>query len=418
MGLNVYAFTLDNGFLSEQAMANIRRVVHALGVDHEFATTPAMNAIFRDSLARFSNVCNGCFKTIYTLGVNRAHQLGIPIIVTGLSRGQFFETRLTANLFQNGKFRPEDVDAAVLEARKRYHRSSDAVSRCLDVSLFESDAIFREIKFVDFYRYWDASLEEIYGYLARRVPWYRPSDTGRSTNCRINDVGIYIHRKERGFHNYALPYSWDVRLGHKHREQALKELDDRIDLAEVRRILHQVGYDENRLESRTELVAYYESAEPIDSAVLAKHLDQSLPPQMRPRHFVHLQRMPLTSHGKIDIAALPPPDLLLETPPSEESAPPSGPVEEHVALLWARTLGKPSVSVNDSFFQLGGTSLSAMEISLQLCRDFDIDLPLPTIFKRPTVAELSAEIERLIVGEIESISDETAAQLLEESEGR
>jgi hypothetical protein len=59
-----------------------------------------------------------------------------------------------------------------------------------------------------------------------------------------------------------------------------------------------------------------------------------------------------------------------------------------------------------------------MEISLRLCRDFEIDLPLQTIFKRPTVAELSAEIERLIVGEIEGMSDEAAAQLLEESQIR
>ena len=40
-----------------------------------------------ESLARFSNVCNGCFKTIYTLGMLRARSLGIPVIVTGLSRG-------------------------------------------------------------------------------------------------------------------------------------------------------------------------------------------------------------------------------------------------------------------------------------------------------------------------------------------
>ena len=41
----------------------------------------------------------------------------------------------------------------------------------------------------------------------------RPSDTGRSTNCLINNIGIFVHKAERGFHNYALPYSWDVRLG-------------------------------------------------------------------------------------------------------------------------------------------------------------------------------------------------------------
>ena len=230
MGLVPLAFTLDNGYISEEAKGNIRRVVESLGVDHEFATTSSMNEIFRDSLTRFSNVCNGCFKAIYTLSIARARELGIPVIVTGLSRGQFFETRLTEDLFRGERFEPEDVDRAVLAARKAYHRVDDAVSRCLDVSMFESDEVFEEVEFVDFYRYCDTSLADLIDYLGERVPWVRPSDTGRSTNCLINDVGIYIHKKERGFHNYALPYSWDVRLGHKTRVEALDELDDEIDL--------------------------------------------------------------------------------------------------------------------------------------------------------------------------------------------
>jgi amino acid adenylation domain-containing protein len=413
-GLRVYAFTLDNGYLSEQATGNIRRVVKALGVDHEFASTPAMREIFRDSLTRFSNVCNGCFKTIYTLGLNRAHELSIPIIVTGLSRGQLFETRLTPDLFRNGRFRPEDVDAAVLEARKRYHRTDDAVSRCLEVSLVRGDAVFEEVQFIDFYRYWDANLEDIYGYLARRVPWQRPSDTGRSTNCRVNDVGIYVHQKERGYHNYALPYSWDVRLGQKRRDQALEELNDRLDAGEIRRMLRQIGYDEpgHEHETRTRLVAYYESAEELDSGTLARHVESWLPAWMRPRHFVRVDRMPLTPNGKIDSAALPTPRDAEGERRADAITPPSGPVEEHVALLWARTLRRETVGVHDNFFQLNGTSLNAMEITLQLCRDFEIDLPLQTIFKRPTIAQMSAEIERLIVGEIEGMSDEDAAQLM------
>ena len=119
--------TLDNGYISEEAKANIRRVVDALGVEHEFATTPAMNAIFRDSLERFSNVCNGCFKALYTLSVTRARELSIPVIVTGLSRGQLFETRLSEHLFRSGRCGPVEVDAAVLAARKAYHRMDDAV---------------------------------------------------------------------------------------------------------------------------------------------------------------------------------------------------------------------------------------------------------------------------------------------------
>ena len=77
----------------------------------EWASTPAMNAIFRDSLDRHSNVCQGCYKTIYTLAVARAHEMGIPVIVTWLSRGQFFETRLIPHQFEEGRFDPDAIDA-------------------------------------------------------------------------------------------------------------------------------------------------------------------------------------------------------------------------------------------------------------------------------------------------------------------
>src|SRR2546428_444023 len=90
LGLKPLAFTLDNGFISNEAKADIKRVAQSLGVDHVFGTTSHMNEIFVDSLKRFANVCNGCFKTIYTLAVNLAQDKKIPHIVTGLSRGQIF----------------------------------------------------------------------------------------------------------------------------------------------------------------------------------------------------------------------------------------------------------------------------------------------------------------------------------------
>ncbi len=90
MGLNPLVFTLDNGFISEQALANVRKVVDDLGLELVIGKTPHMNAIFADSLQRHCNVCNGCFKTIYTLSINLAVERGIDYIFTGLSRGQLF----------------------------------------------------------------------------------------------------------------------------------------------------------------------------------------------------------------------------------------------------------------------------------------------------------------------------------------
>ena len=221
MGLKVLAFTLDNGYISEEAKANIRRVVATLGVDHVFGSTPAMNEIFVDSLKRHSNVCQGCFKTIYTLAMNLAKEKSIPFIITGLSRGQFFETRLTEDLFNQPCSDLVQIDQTVLDARRAYHQIDDAVHRNLDVADLQGEQIFKEVRILDFYRYCDVNLDEMYEYLDRRLPWVRPSDTGRSTNCLINDVGIYVHKRREGFHNYALPYAWDVRMGHKQRDAAL-----------------------------------------------------------------------------------------------------------------------------------------------------------------------------------------------------
>ena len=166
-GWRVHALTLDNGFISEGAKENVRRSIADLGITHEFATTDAMNEIFRDSLDRYSNVCQGCYKTIYTLAVARAHEMGIPVIVTGLSRGQFFETRLVPHQFDEGRFDPDAIDATVLEARRVYHHTPDAVTELLpEQAVFDATAsVLDEIEFVDFYRYVDVDLAELYRYL-------------------------------------------------------------------------------------------------------------------------------------------------------------------------------------------------------------------------------------------------------------
>jgi len=145
MGLNVLALTLDNGFISESAKDNAKRVCAELGVEHRYASTPSMNAIFLDSLQRHANVCNGCFKTIYTLALQLACELKINCIVTGLSRGQFFETRLSEDWFMAPDYQAQAMDDAIVAARKSYHRMKDAVSCAIDTEFLEDDEVFERI---------------------------------------------------------------------------------------------------------------------------------------------------------------------------------------------------------------------------------------------------------------------------------
>jgi amino acid adenylation domain-containing protein len=363
MGLRVLALTLDNGYISDQAKGNIGRVVEALGVEHRYMTTPAMNDIFVDSLQRHGNVCNGCYKTIYTLSIQIALEEDIPYIVTGLSRGQFFETRLTADLFTELTVSSDQIDDNVLEARKAYHQVDDAVRRLLDVSMFEDDDVFDRVQFVDFYRFVDVGLDELYAYLDERVPWARPTDTGRSTNCLINDVGIYYHRKVRGYHNYALPYSWDVRMGHKTRDSALEELDDEINVAEVARILDEIGFpdDVTGSEAGRTLVAYYAAPMEIPIPQLRQHMDATLPQQLIPSKFVRLDAIPLTQNGKVDRAGLPSPD---DQRPEMETTfvAPRSDNEILLTRIWEQVLGVTGIGTRDNYFDLGGDSIAAVQI--------------------------------------------------------
>ncbi len=412
MGLSVLAFTLDNGYISDGAKANIRRVTADLGVEHIFGETPAMNAIFVDSLQRFNNVCNGCFKTIYTLGIKLARERGIHYIFTGLSRGQFFETRLSADVFLNDSFDPDRFDESIIAARRAYHRQPDAVNQLLDTQLFQDDALFDEIQIIDFYRYSDVSLDEMYKFLDQHAPWIRPADTGRSTNCLINDAGIYVHKHQRGYHNYALPYSWDVRLGHKNREAALDELDDDIDEAYVQNLLHDIGYDlTDHSNNSQRLVAWYVADSELSSAEVQQYLAQALPDFMLPAQFVQLAQMPLTTNGKIDRAALPDPDQQQPVTTTSYVAPTNA-VEESLADIWCRVLGLQQIGIHDNFFELGGHSLPALQAMALANQAFQIEIPLPTFFQQPTIAGLASAIEAQLVAEIENMSEAEVEALL------
>jgi acyl carrier protein len=404
MGFRVYAFTLDNGYVSPGARANIQRVVVDLGIDHEFASTEHMPAIFRDSLRRFSNVCQGCFKTIYTLSLRRASELGIAALVTGLSRGQLFETRLNLGLFR-GDRRDEEIDAAILEARKAYHRRSDAVTEHLGNDEFTDGSLLERIELIDFYRYWSASLTEMLEYLGKHAPWVRPSDTGRSTNCLINDVGIYVHRQERGFHNYALPYSWDVRLQQKDRAQAVDELNDDIDQQRVADILDEIDYQPKRNpnDRSEQLVAFYSAAQSVDPAAVKANLGDMLPGWAVPQRFVQVEQIPLTINGKVDHNALL--SMLSAASSTDAKRRPDTDAEEAIASIWAELLPVADIGADDNFFEIGGTSIDAIEFMSEMCEQFAVEIPLDLIFKQPVLADIAAELESALVAEIERMSD-------------
>ncbi|HSK77259.1 MAG TPA: amino acid adenylation domain-containing protein, partial [Thermoanaerobaculia bacterium] len=123
---------------------------------------------------------------------------------------------------------------------------------------------------------------------------------------------------------------------------------------------------------------------------LRPFLRERLPEALIPSVFGVLPELPLTSHGKVDRAAL---SRQSPVTPEREHVPPRTPVEEVLAGIWSEVLGVPRIGADDDFFALSGHSLLATQVAWRIRKAFGVDLPLRRLFERATLAELAAEIE-------------------------
>ncbi|MGW2873691.1 amino acid adenylation domain-containing protein, partial [Kitasatospora sp. NPDC001225] len=137
------------------------------------------------------------------------------------------------------------------------------------------------------------------------------------------------------------------------------------------------------------LVAYVVPAEESgsDAADLRAHLRGSLPDYMVPAAYVAVQAIPLTPNGKLDHRALPAPDRSAFA--ASRHVAPRTPVEERFAEVWGEVLGLEKVSVEDSFFDLGGDSIRAVRLVGAL-RTAGYDVSIRDVFQARTIAAMAA----------------------------
>jgi amino acid adenylation domain-containing protein len=121
-------------------------------------------------------------------------------------------------------------------------------------------------------------------------------------------------------------------------------------------------------------------------------LKTSLPEYMIPSNFVTLPKFPLSPNGKVDRNALEAIGQEIEkanrvyTPPQTER-------EEQIAKIWEDLLHVEKVGIKDDFFELGGTSIVAMQIMARLERETGKRLPLASLFTANTVEKLARQLE-------------------------
>ena len=126
---------------------------------------------------------------------------------------------------------------------------------------------------------------------------------------------------------------------------------------------------------------------------LKAHLAQRLPEYMLPAHYMFLDSLPLTLHGKLDKSALPALDTARAGDVPELIKPRTA-VEEVLCGIWAHVLAVDEVGVEDDFFEFGGHSLLATQVISQVRRVFGLEISLHLFFEAPTVAMFARELEK------------------------
>ena len=126
-------------------------------------------------------------------------------------------------------------------------------------------------------------------------------------------------------------------------------------------------------------------------------LRRRLPDYMVPDAYVLLEKFPLTRHGKIDLNALPEPELT-DDGSARERVVPKTREETAVAQVWKEVLGLEQIGIHDNFFSIGGHSLLATKVISRLRRIFGPDLPLISIFENPTIEGLARSVMTPVPG--------------------
>ncbi|MCT2589003.1 amino acid adenylation domain-containing protein [Streptomyces sp. N2-109] len=124
-------------------------------------------------------------------------------------------------------------------------------------------------------------------------------------------------------------------------------------------------------------------------------LRERLPEYLVPDATVVLEALPLTPHGKVDRHRLPEPGI----GSAEDGRPPRNPLEELLCQLFADILGVSGVTIDDSFFALGGHSLSATRLSSRLRSVLGLEVPVRSVFEAPTVAGLAEVVHQASAGD-------------------
>ena len=138
-----------------------------------------------------------------------------------------------------------------------------------------------------------------------------------------------------------------------------------------------------KIRNNEHLCAYFTADEKIDKDALKAYLSERLTQYMVPTVFMQIEDMPQTPNGKTDVKALPEPKLELTY------VPPKNKLEQTICAIYSSILDIEIVGAEDNFFEIGGTSLIASKLIIELLKQ-DYDVKYDDIFKNQTPRKLAS----------------------------
>jgi amino acid adenylation domain-containing protein len=240
-----------------------------------------------------------------------------------------------------------------------------------------------------------------------RFTYYMTGDLGL-----LRPDGCLIHKGRKDFRVKVRGYSVEI-ADVEHSLQAHPEIKDAV----------VVSRQDEQGEAR--LVAYLVARRPPGPILsdMRAFLRERLPDYMIPAVFESVKEIPLTSNGKIYRSALP---ASARTRPNINMrfVAPDTPVERQLAEIWQSVLALEGIGIHDDFFDLGGDSLAATRVVSRVIKQFQVEVPLQSLYQSPTVAEMAAAVTEhqakklsgadldRVLAELESLSDHEAQRLL------
>lgn len=178
-------------------------------------------------------------------------------------------------------------------------------------------------------------------------------------------------------------------------DQQVKVRGHRIELGEIENILDQlpsltksIVIADQLYGNENRLVAYIQStSENRSTETIKKALEELLPDYMIPSLFIWVDEFSLTSNGKIDKKKLPKP--YYSRP--ESALPyckPRTKTEQKAANIWSEILKIPKISIDDNFFEMGGSSLLVQKLALELSSTLNKEVSATKIYQFPTIRGL------------------------------